>query len=460
MRILLKIFVILLILLIICWLVGVDRVDYTPYFETEYYQATMDGLEQEAAQLSLADGPVSIGIAKVNITPVATNGWNNTAEALPLAGYGKREGLPAEGVHDSLYVKVLVMQVKETILAIVGADLLIVPPELVEQTQKKLAPELNLPRAQLFYSATHTHSSVGGWSSHYVGELFAGAPNAGIIDWLAEHFARAIEQAMDDLAPGSIAQGSFAAPDQVYNRLVKELGTELSTFSYLLAQQDKGKQAVIGIFDAHATTLNDENMTYSADYPAYWYEKMESAGIDLPIFCAGSVGSHGPESSGRGFEKARHLGEDLADSLLLHLQSVNRQDTLSLAVMSLPLELPPFQVRISDHWRLAPFLVKKLFPSVGDPYVQSARIGHFIWSTMPADFSGELALIHENRLLTQGFSSTITSFNGAYVGYIVPEKYYYLNEYESRVMSWFGPYMSPYLNEVLLRMTDDLVALR
>lgn len=458
-RILLWTLLTLAILLLLGWLVGVDRVDYTPYFETAYYETTTLRLEREADQLSLAEGPVAIGMARMNITPVAANGWNFPTDSLPLAGYGKREGQPAQGVHDSLFVKVLVIQVEETKLAIVGSDLLIVPPELVEKTQNKLSQTADLPRDRIFYSATHTHSSLGGWSSGYVGKVFAGAPNPEIVDWLAGRFARAIELAVEDLSPGSIGHGSFSAPGLVLNRLVGELGTEHSTFSYLVARQHSGNKAVVGIFDAHATTLNDQNMDYSADYLAYWYQKMENAGIDLPIFCAGSVGSHGPESSGRGFEKARYLGENLADSLLLHLGSVTWRDTLGLAAFSLPLDLPPLQVRISDHWRLAPFIVKKLFPPIGEAAVQSARIGDFIWSTMPADFSGELALIHENKLLRQGFSSTITSFNGAYIGYIIPQKYYYLDEYESMVMSWFGPNMTPYLDEMLSRMNDHLLAL-
>lgn len=458
-RIILWTSLILVLLLAVCWLVGVDRVDYTPYFETTYYDTTTERLEQEVDQLSLAEGPVSIGMARVNITPVPANGWNFPTDSLPLAGYGKREGQAAQGVHDSLFVKVLVLQVEASTLAIVGSDLLIVPPELVERTQQQLPSAAKLPREQIFYTATHTHSSLGGWSSHYVGKIFAGAPNTEVVDWLAGRFARAIELAIENISPGSIGHGSFSAPDLVLNRLVGELGTEHSTFSYLLARQDQGSQAVVGVFNAHATTLNDKNMDYSADYPAFWYQRMESAGIDLPIFCAGSVGSHGPEASGRGFEKARFMGEALADSLLLYQDSVNWRDTLSLATLSLPLDLPPLQVRISDHWRLAPFIVKQLFPEIGEAHVQSARIGDFIWSTMPADFSGELALVHENKLQRQGFSSTITSFNGAYIGYIIPQKYYYLDEYESRVMSWFGPNMTPYLDEMLARMNDHLLAL-
>ena len=458
-RILLYSTLFLLLILAACWLIGVDRVDYTPYFETEYYRSTIDRLEEQTDHLSLSEGLVSIGMARVNITPVAEHDWDINATPLPLAGYGDRDGQPAQGLHDSLYVKVVVLKVNEELLAILAADLLIIPPEVVAQTQAQLTTPDLLPREKIFYSATHTHSSLGGWSSHYVGEAFAGPPNPAVINWLAGRFAKAIDLAIADIRPGRIAHGEFAAPGLVLNRLVGDLGTEHSTCSFLYAQQQQGRQAVIGIFDAHATTLSGDNLTFSSDYPAYYYQQLQAAGIDLPVFCAGSVGSHGPEATGRGFEKARNLGEALADSLLSQLGSVTWQDSLSLATASLELDLPPVQVRVSDHWRLAPFIVKKLFPAFGEASIQSARIGNLIWNTTPADFSGELAIPHKDRLNGQGFSSTITSFNGAYIGYVVPQKYYYLNEYESRVMSWFGPNMTPYLNELLFRMNEHLVGL-
>ena len=121
--------------------------------------------------------------------------------------------------------------------------------------------------------------------------------------------------------------------------------------------------------------------------------------------------------------------------------------------------LPEFHIRVSDGIRLNPVLGKKLFPDVGDAYVQVARIGSLIWATSPSDFSGELALSFKNAMGKEGYKSLVTSFNGAYVGYIIPGKYYHLNEYESRLMSWFGPYMGPYNFEMMNRMMQKLTSL-
>ena len=452
MRILLKIFLFLIVVSTIAFFVALDRVDYAPYFESGYYQTTKTRLEKEAAGLQSAKGPVSIGFSRVNITPLPSS-------ILPMAGYGKREGEPAKGVHDSLFVKTMILQVEETVLAIVGTDLLIVPPNVADLALQKITERTGLAGDQLFYTATHTHSSVGGWSSRWVGKAFAGEPNPEIVEWLSEKIANGVESALQDLKPGRIGSGNFKAPDLVRNRLVGELGREHNTFSFLIAEQHLGKKAVVGIFAAHATTLNDQNMDYSADYPAYWYQKLEQAGFDLPVFCAGSVGSHGPESVGKSYEKAQYLGNALADSLLVHSLSVELKDTIPLAVLDLKIELPTDQIRLIDHWSLAPFLSKKLFPPFGAVRLQSARIGNFIWTTTPADYSGELALVRQNELYNRGFQSAITSFNGAYIGYILPAKYYHLNDYESRTMSWFGPNMGPYMNELIFRMTNILAGL-
>jgi hypothetical protein len=50
----------------------------------------------------------------------------------------------------------------------------------------------------------------------------------------------------------------------------------------------------------------------------------------------------------------------------------------------------------------------------------------------------------------------VTSFNGAYTGYIIPCKYYHLNEYESRLMNWFGPAYNPYVNYMIGEMIEKV----
>ena len=123
------------------------------------------------------------------------------------------------------------------------------------------------------------------------------------------------------------------------------------------------------------------------------------------------------------------------------------------------MDLPEFHFRVTDGIRLAPGIVRKLLPDIGDVYVQTARIGDLMWATAPSDFSGELTIRYRNAMCKYGFNALVTSFNGSYTGYIIPGKYYHLNEYESRLMSWFGPYMGPYTNEMIGRMMKNLAEL-
>ena len=141
---------------------------------------------------------------------------------------------------------------------------------------------------------------MGGWSSNYVGELFAGEPNSWVVEWLCTKMVEAVQEALDDLQPGRIGHAQFEAPLLVENRLIGDLGREHSTCSLLAARQDNGRQALIGIFDAHATTLSHLNMQYSADYLAYWYRELETAGGRSTCFLCRKCWQSWARSSGGG----------------------------------------------------------------------------------------------------------------------------------------------------------------
>jgi hypothetical protein len=64
----------------------------------------------------------------------------------------------------------------------------------------------------------------------------------------------------------------------------------------------------------------------------------------------------------------------------------------------------------------------------------------------------------EDTLFRRGFQATVTSFNGDYIGYIIPSRYYHLSGYEPRVMSFFGPTMPDYLQELMRTMAFGVMA--
>ena len=93
-------------------------------------------------------------------------------------------------------------------------------------------------------------------------------------------------------------------------------------------------------------------------------------------------------------------------------------------------------------------------PLPQNAYLQAVRIGKMVWISAPCDFSGEYALQIKQALAAKGFNANVTSFNGSYVGYIVPGRYFYLDEYEPKLMGWFGPTMGDYTMDLIHQMTE------
>ncbi len=119
--------------------------------------------------------------------------------------------------------------------------------------------------------------------------------------------------------------------------------------------------------------------------------------------------------------------------------------------------MPPLNVRLSDSIRLQPWLAGKLLPARGRSYLQIFRIGDAVWISTPCDFSGELTLGIKDFLKARGWQAVVTSFNGDYVGYVIPSRYYHLGGYEPRLMSFFGPNVPDYFDELIRTLAMALV---
>ena len=184
MRKFLKIFLPILLLVFLGLNLLIDQVDYQPYFQTDYYRESRDRLERLANETALSQAKFEAGFARLSITPsIALSSEEidmGRFLGLPLAGYGDREGAAVEGVHDSLFVSATALKVGDQIRILMSADLLIIPPNIAEKTTALLENRIGLARNQLFFAATHTHCSMGGWSDRYVGETLCGEVGSAI----------------------------------------------------------------------------------------------------------------------------------------------------------------------------------------------------------------------------------------------------------------------------------------
>ncbi|MCC6231464.1 MAG: hypothetical protein IT580_02410 [Verrucomicrobiales bacterium] len=439
-------------------LAPVDRRDFTALpCAAEARQALA---QARSVHLPWASQPVRVGVGRAPLTPTLGTATNAPERgefvALPLAGYGDRQGRPAEGVADPLWVKAVAFISAGQTGVVIAADSLIIPREVAEDAARRVHAACGLDRAQLYFGATHTHSGLGGWGEGLVAEAFAGGFQPGVRIWMAQQLATAACAAVSDVRPARVAVTSFEAPEWVRNRLVGERGRVDTRFSLVAVEREGSTPVVMGAYAAHATVQSGSVMRFGGDYPGHWQRAVEQRRGGTAVFLAGAVGSHAPRPPKGGAEGAAAMGEALAARTLEALAQARPAAALEFGCLSVEIPLPPLQPRVADDWKVRSWLSRHLLP-VGDrTWIQGIRLGDAVWLSTPCDYSGELALDLRERIRGRGAEAVVTSFNGDYLGYVVPSAYYGMNTYETRTMAFFGPQLPGYLGSVLDGVAETL----
>jgi len=425
-----------------------------PYFQSDYYRETSSDLEKITPDIEAINDSLYAGFAKRCIIPDLENmSPKQKKHGLPIAGYGQAKTKKATGIHDSIFVRAVALKAGTRTNIIVSAEMLIMPPNIIDSVIIKLG-RLGINRDQLFFSATHTHSSIGGWGNGILAKMMAGKRNMVIEKWLEVQILQVILDAVDDLIPAKLGQDRFDAPGYIRNRLTGNPEHNNTSFDYIYIEQINGKKAVLGTYSAHATTSSRKNTLISGDYPGYWSRKIESSGTDIAMFCGGSMGGQSPAGTGNEFESARFIGESLADSVLGRLENLKLQHQLLISSVSLKIRLPEYHFRITANRNLSTGLSQRLMAAPANVYLQALKLNNIIWFFTPGDFSGESALLIKKILKGKGFQAAVSGYNGSYIGYILPGKYFWLKHYETRTMSWFGPFLGDYLMDMMEQMSN------
>jgi neutral ceramidase len=435
-------------------------VDRTPYRQLPAFAQASSRLQRAKSASNVVFGELRAGFGRVRLTPtvgaVGADPAQGRFQAVPLAGYGARHGQPATGQHQELWVKAVAFAVAGRTGVVVSADALIIPRAVADTAARRICQAKGLTRPAVYFGATHTHASLGGWGEGYVNEQFAGGFVPGMPEWFAQQLASAATMALDDLSPASLGHGGFTAPEFVRNRLLGDGAAEDPEFSLLLVKQTDGDDAVVGAYAAHATVLPASNLRFSGDYPGQWALGVEKATGALAMFLAGGAGSHGPRAGAPGFDGVQRMGEALTKLSVQVLTNIRVTNRLAFGMLGVETPLPPLQVRVSEGVRLRPWVARALLPVQPETLLQGWRLGDGVWLSTPCDFSGELALDLKVVGHARGMGVTVTSFNGDYVGYVIPAKHYHLSGYEPRVMSFYGPQLPDYFMDVLGELTTAL----
>ena len=222
-----------------------------------------------------AQPELKAGVARVEITP---------SVFMPMYGYANRKCGPANGTHDPLFAKALVLQAGDARLAIVTMD---IGSMVSDNLRRDVAAKLNIP--VLLLSASHTHS--GPAFLPYGSSPSSGAAADAYLAELERKVFGAVQEAAGAMFPARLAAGRGSL-QLGYNRLLRrEDGRARALFDNLervpygpvdpefvllrVDAADGTPRALLVHYATHAVVLGPTSCKYSADYPGVMQARVE-----------------------------------------------------------------------------------------------------------------------------------------------------------------------------------------
>jgi len=378
----------------------------------------------------------------------------------PLAGYSRRHGKPATGVHDPLFVRAVVIQDGEQAFALVSCDLLIIDERLFDAVRQRLDQTPAGTSLTVLLAATHTHSGPGAYGRKFLEQVSMGHYDQRVFEELVARITETIRAASERLQPVSVRYAGAPVEDAVLNRMTKDGPVDDELGVVALERADHQPVAILVSFAAHPTTLGSKNMELSADYPGVLVRRLQAAHPSAAVlFLPGAAGDQGPVKRGEGFEATERLGTLLAqraEALLAQPGSPppagsSTGATDGVRAIQRVVPLAPARLRIGG-WTAPRVIGRSLVDD--DATLTVARAGPVMFLGVPCDFSAELGLELKRYAADKGFQPVVVGFSNDYVGYCLPSRLYTDKSYESS-MAFNGPMTGEQLVRELEAMIDE-----
>ncbi|RMG10862.1 MAG: hypothetical protein D6729_18880, partial [Deltaproteobacteria bacterium] len=287
---------------------------------------------------------------------------NGLFDGLWLAGFGNNR--PAVGVHDDIWARAVVIGRGETLVAIAYLDLVGFFYDDVLRVRERIAqraPEIASRLDYVFIGSTHTHEApdaLGQWGMalppNYVPavglpEAYRSGVNALWWDEVLDKTAEAIVQAAESTRPARarVAQGRTGAEGLVRDSRDPRIIDDTLSVLELLDAEDGSVITTMINWGNHPEVLSDINNLITSDFVHYVRKGVEEGleaegeapavpgrggialylqgpvgGLLTPLGSIGARTRDGvPRDDRRDYEKARAVGERLAEKVLALLET-------------------------------------------------------------------------------------------------------------------------------------------
>ena len=414
-------------------LATLTAVDRSSLEEQDFYKSTFAQLASSTWSSSSGEHWMG-GWATVNVTP---------AQPAALVGYSPRG--PYTFVQDSSHVKALTLSNGKSSIAWLNYELLIVHPQLADQVRSGVQ-KAGISVDQLIFTATHTHSGLGGYMPGLVGSLAFGGYDEQVVEQLVAGSVRALQTALASQDTVMLAFKKTSVPDLVSNRFVKGGATDPYVRQVLFQRKD-GKKATFMTYSAHATALSSKFMGLSGDYPGFLTQHLEEE-VDFALFAAGTVGSHRPITQGNTPEQVNAYAQALDARISADTSTVALAGAAQLRASKLDIQLGEPQLRVTTNLRIRPWLFQSLLGEM-PAYLDITQVGDILFISSSGELSGVFYEAWDALAEERGLKLVVTVFNGSYIGYITPDELYDAQFHEVREMNWFGPGNGQYFDRLI-----------
>ncbi len=379
------------------------------------------------------------GTARASITPLEAD--------IPtqLGGYGERNGVPATGIHDTIWAKVVVLQSGDALAALVGLDICTTPRSLVEATLEKAAIP-GLTYDNVIMSASHDHAGLEGMSmdrNNVLGNPHIGLFSEDVLNFVSDRVALALKEAFGRLEP--VTAGTAVAPLRGMNRNRRHEGapTDEDMTIVRLDRANGTPLALLVNYTAHGTIMTEEIMEISGGWAGVMQRTVEDlvGGDVLCLYTNGSEGDVAPRgyTGGSRFEMAEQYGRRVAMAASKLAEAIHTGPVTDFAVkthwVSLPEKKPaPDFLKIAgDEYQVTEeqlaVALQVLFPSETPLY--GLRINDFHMITIPGEPITAIGLAIKQALREGGSSHPIiAACTNDHIGYILTKEEYHLSGYE------------------------------
>lgn len=288
------------------------------------------------------------GASRVNITPFLGG---------PMAGYGARDR-GSESIHDELHAKALVLDDGSTSVALITTDLIGIDREFAERVRGLVEERAGIPPDGVWMCGSHTHFGPAVSTRRKDGDD-ADAIDRSYAEVLAAKLSTAVQLAHNRRRPARLGAGGALAEGISYNRrLIRHDGkVEMSLTlpppyeglkfgpvdteaGLLKIDGDTDGESIASLvnFACHPVSSTDRMYEFTADYPGYAMDLIESVEGGICLFALGCAGNIVPiQRQGR---SKRQVGLSLGGCALNALQWIRTTDQVRIRAARKSIELP------------------------------------------------------------------------------------------------------------------------